>query len=94
MRTFSGSTSSGGGVAGAVAPPIMVSTHAEAGMVAIPVADHGDGVPVKFAPQLFERFARAECSADHRPEAIVGSCLGLSIVRGCCRLTPCRRCWR
>ena len=48
-------------------------------MVEVRVLDHGPGVPPKFVPRLFDRFARADTAAT---KAQKGTGLGLSIVRG------------
>ncbi|MBW3664888.1 MAG: PAS domain-containing protein [Actinobacteria bacterium] len=58
------------------APPIRVTIGAEDEFVTIEVRDHGAGVPERFVPRLFERFARAEEDPD-----TTGTGLGLSIVR-------------
>lgn len=58
------------------APPIRVTVGSEGDFVTIRVRDHGRGVPGKFVPRLFERFARAEEDPD-----TTGTGLGLSIVR-------------
>lgn len=60
------------------AEPIEVSARAAGGTIEIRVADHGDGVPEEFVPQLFQRFARASSSSAD----IKGTGLGLSISLG------------
>ncbi|MCW2923286.1 MAG: putative Histidine kinase [Thermoleophilia bacterium] len=57
--------------------PIEIVVEQREESVLIAVCDQGDGVPVDFAPRLFERFERALHTED-----IEGSGLGLSIVRG------------
>lgn len=58
------------------APPFRVTVGSEGDFVIIRIRDHGKGVPTKFVPRLFERFARAEEDPD-----TTGTGLGLSIVR-------------
>lgn len=63
------------------AEPIRVEVRPAEGGVEIRVSDAGPGVPLEFASNLFERFARAPQTADDVP----GTGLGLSIVRGLAR---------
>ena len=57
-------------------PPVRVTIGEDRGFATIEVRDHGPGVPERFVPRLFERFARAEEDSD-----TAGTGLGLSIVR-------------
>lgn len=52
-------------------------------MVELSVADHGEGVPRDFVPQLFERFARAKQGTAKGKD---GTGLGLSLSRGMAEL--------
>jgi len=58
-------------------PPVEIQAAEQEGYAEIRVADHGPGVPVSFAPHLFERFTR-EPGTEHKAE---GTGLGLWIVR-------------
>jgi two-component system, OmpR family, sensor kinase len=58
------------------AGPIELVASPVAGSVEIHVLDRGDGFPVEFLPQAFERFSRASSS-----QRASGSGLGLAIVR-------------
>jgi signal transduction histidine kinase len=60
-------------------PPVSIDATRVVDMVEVRVLDHGPGVPPKFVPRLFDRFARADTSAT---KAHKGTGLGLSIVRG------------
>ena len=57
-------------------PPIVVQAAAGDHHVRIAVEDHGSGVPADFVPLLFDRFTRAEQTAETS-----GSGLGLAIAR-------------
>jgi PAS domain S-box-containing protein len=59
-------------------PPIEVTVVNAGEQVAIRVADHGEGVPPEFAPQLFDRFARAGSGV---ATTTPGTGLGLYLVR-------------
>ncbi|WP_395659250.1 response regulator [Nocardioides sp.] len=56
-------------------PPVQVRVRPAGDLVAIEVADHGDGVPAGFRDQLFREFARAEGAP------ATGTGLGLHVVR-------------
>jgi PAS domain S-box-containing protein len=57
---------------------VVVSIEQRAETVRIAVRDHGDGIPTKFRPRIFERFAQAD-AGDARQKG--GTGLGLSIVK-------------
>jgi len=59
-------------------PPIEVHAEASGSMAEIVVRDHGDGVPERFRPHLFERFRQAS-TGTRRTATGVG--LGLYLVR-------------
>ena len=59
-------------------PHVRVSTRVADRRVEILVEDDGPGVPVRFVPQLFERYSRAQ---EARTSKQRGSGLGLYIVR-------------
>ncbi len=61
----------GGGVA------TIVARRSSSGPVTVEVSDRGPGVPPEFRNRLFDRFARAERTADQ----VAGTGLGLYIVR-------------
>lgn len=58
---------------------VLISAHAEEGMVTISVADTGVGIPASFQPRIFQRFTQVN-HAD-RPTKIKGTGLGLSIAK-------------
>ncbi|MCY1143229.1 PAS domain S-box protein [Actinoplanes sp. Pm04-4] len=59
-------------------PPIEVTVTNAEELVAIRVADHGEGVPAEFVPHLFDRFARAGSGV---ATTTAGTGLGLYLVR-------------
>ncbi|GAB2568834.1 hypothetical protein Aab01nite_08510 [Paractinoplanes abujensis] len=59
-------------------PPIVVTVANAGELVAIRVADHGEGVPPEFVPHLFDRFARAGSGVATKT---AGTGLGLYLVR-------------
>lgn len=65
-------------------PPVTVTVRSDqapgagAGLVAIEVADRGEGVPAEFVPHLFDRFARASSGVATLKK---GTGFGLYIVR-------------
>ncbi|MBL7258835.1 sensor histidine kinase [Paractinoplanes lichenicola] len=59
-------------------PPIVVTVANTGELVAISVADHGEGVPAEFVPHLFDRFARAGSGV---ATTTAGTGLGLYLVR-------------
>ncbi|MBL7253196.1 sensor histidine kinase [Paractinoplanes lichenicola] len=59
-------------------PPFEVTVANRADHVEIRVADHGEGVPPAFVPQLFDRFARADSGV---AVGASGTGLGLYLVR-------------
>ncbi|WP_250005175.1 ATP-binding protein [Actinoplanes sp. M2I2] len=59
-------------------PPIEVTVTNTGDMVAIRVADHGEGVPPEFVPHLFDRFTRAGSGV---ATTTAGTGLGLYLVR-------------
>jgi PAS domain S-box-containing protein len=58
---------------------VLISAHAEDGMVTISVTDTGVGIPEAFQPKIFQRFSQVN-HAD-RPTKIKGTGLGLSIAK-------------
>jgi signal transduction histidine kinase len=59
-------------------PPLVLELATDGRRTQLTVADHGDGVPDWFLPELFEAFAQAT-SGDRRPTLGLG--LGLPIAR-------------
>ncbi|MBM2614131.1 PAS domain S-box protein [Actinoplanes sp. LDG1-06] len=59
-------------------PPIEVTVANAGEQVTIRVADRGEGVPAKFVPHLFDRFARADSGV---ATTTAGTGLGLYLVR-------------
>jgi len=57
---------------------VAVAIEQQAGSVRVLVRDHGDGIPEKFKPRIFEKFAQADAT-DARQKG--GTGLGLSIVK-------------
>jgi PAS domain S-box-containing protein len=57
---------------------VMVSVERRDHLVRISVRDHGPGIPVKFRPHIFEKFAQADATDARRKG---GTGLGLSIVK-------------
>ena len=60
-------------------PPVNVDAVQHDRHLRVFVEDHGDGVPVQFVPQLFERFTRGG------RERVGGAGLGLAIARSYAR---------
>lgn len=58
---------------------VLVSAHAEGGIVTISVADTGVGIPEAFQPRIFQKFSQV--SHSDRPTKIKGTGLGLSIAK-------------
>lgn len=58
---------------------VLVSAHAEGGIVTISVADKGVGIPEAFQPRIFQKFSQV--SHSDRPTKIKGTGLGLSIAK-------------
>ena len=61
----------------------LMSEPTRAGYVRIVVADQGNGVPERFLPYLFQRFAQAEAGSSR---ANAGTGLGLAICQGLAHL--------
>jgi PAS domain S-box-containing protein len=57
---------------------VTIGTERRGDRVRISVRDHGEGIPVKFRPHIFQKFAQADAS-DTRQKG--GTGLGLSIVK-------------
>ena len=57
---------------------VTIGTEQRGDRVRISVRDHGEGIPVKFRPHIFQKFAQADAS-DTRQKG--GTGLGLSIVK-------------
>lgn len=58
---------------------VLVSAHAEAGVVTISVADTGVGIPEAFQAKIFQKFSQV--SHSDRPTKVKGTGLGLSIAK-------------
>lgn len=58
---------------------VLVSAHAEAGVVTISVADQGVGIPDDFQAKIFQKFSQV--SHSDRPTKVKGTGLGLSIAK-------------
>lgn len=58
---------------------VLVSAHADGGIVTISVADKGVGIPADFQPKIFQKFSQV--SHSDRPTKIKGTGLGLAIAK-------------
>ncbi len=58
---------------------VLVSAHAESGIVTISVADKGVGIPEAFQSKVFQKFSQV--SHSDRPTKIKGTGLGLAIAK-------------